>query len=164
MTNTPPPPPEQPVEPRPVSLQPTPGLPAPSSSLPQSTSLAPPPVSERAQSRQFAFDGGAGTYLGTGVLAFLITVLTLGICYPFAFVLRERWRAKHSYIEGRQLIFNGRAWGLFGLWLKWLFLSIITLGVYLFWVGPRIYRWKWENMSWAMQTPSDAPGRRIDND
>jgi len=103
----------------------------------------------RAESRQFAFDGGAGTYIGTGLLAFLITVLTLGICYPFAVVLRERWRAKHSYIDGRQLVFVGTALGLFAMWLKWLVLIIVTLGIYLFWVGPRIYRWKWENTAWA---------------
>jgi uncharacterized membrane protein YjgN (DUF898 family) len=82
-------------------------------------------------------------------------VLTLGICYPFAFVLRERWRAKHSYIDGRRLIFTGRALGLFGMWLKWFVLAIITLGIYLFWVGPRLYRWKWENTSWADRQPGE---------
>ena len=112
------------------------------------------PASSRAQTRQFAFDGGAATYLGTALLAFFITVLTLGICYPFALVLRERWRAKHSYIEGRQLVFNGSAWGLFGLWWKWLILIIITIGIYGFWVGPRLYRWRWENTSWAVQLPA----------
>jgi uncharacterized membrane protein YjgN (DUF898 family) len=106
-------------------------------------------TSKRAQTRQFAFDGGASTYIGTALLAFLITFCTLGICYPFGLVLRERWRAKHSYIEGRQLVFNGSAWGLFGLWIKWFLLIIITIGIYLFWVGPRIQRWKWENTSWA---------------
>jgi len=113
-----------------------------------------PPVpggAPRAQVRQFAFDGGAGTYFGTALLGLVITVCTLGLCYPFAVVLRERWRAKHSYIEGRQLAFTGSAWGLFGLWWKWLILIIITLGIYAFWVGPRIYRWKWENTSWAVQ-------------
>ena len=96
-------------------------------------------------SGRFQFDGGAGTYLGTGILAVLITVLTLGIAYPFALVLRERWRAKHSYIDGQRLVFTGTGMGLFGNWLKWLLLSIITLGIYLFWVGPRIAQWKWEH-------------------
>lgn len=107
----------------------------------------------RAQTRQFAFTGGAGTYFGTALLGLLITVLTLGICYPFALVLRERWRAKHSYIEGRQLVFTGSAWALFGNWIKWLLLMVITVGIYGFWVGPRIARWKWENTSWAHQYP-----------
>lgn len=82
---------------------------------------------------------------------FLVTLLSFGLLYPFALVLRERWRAKHFYIEGRQLTFNGSAWGVFGLWWKWLTLIIITIGIYSFWVTPRIYRWKWEHTSWAQQ-------------
>ncbi len=98
-----------------------------------------------AKSGRFRFDGGAATYVGTGILAALITLCTFGVCYPFALVLRERWRAKHSYVDGFPLVFTGSAWALFGNWLKWLLLSIVTLGIYLFWVGPRIQRWKWEH-------------------
>lgn len=99
-----------------------------------------------ARTGRFTFDGGAATYIGTGILAFLITVFTLGICYPFALVLRERWRSKHSYIDGQRLVFTGSAIALFGLWIKWFFLIVITLGIYMFWVGPRIASWKWEHM------------------
>jgi uncharacterized membrane protein YjgN (DUF898 family) len=98
-----------------------------------------------AKSGRFRFDGGAATFIGTGILAVLVTICTVGICYPFALVLRERWRAKHSYIDGFPLVFTGSAWALFGNWLKWLLLSIITIGIYLFWVGPRIQQWKWEH-------------------
>jgi uncharacterized membrane protein YjgN (DUF898 family) len=104
-------------------------------------------------SKRFTFDGGAATYVGTALLGLLITVLTLGICYPFAIVLRQRWRAKHSYIDGKQLIFTGSAWGLFGHWIKWFLLSLITVGIYLFWVGPRIQKWIWENTDFAVTTP-----------
>jgi len=117
-----------------------------------------------AKSGRFTFDGGAATYVGTALLGFLITVLTLGVCYPFALVLGERWRAKHSYIDGRQLIFTGSAWSLFGNWLKWLALSIITIGVYLFWVGPRIQKWKWEHRDFAgaaLLLPSPDSSRAV---
>ena len=63
---------------------------------------------------RFQFEGGAATYVGTAILGFLITLCTLGICYPFALVLKERWRAKHSYIDGQRLVFTGSAVGLFG--------------------------------------------------
>ncbi len=96
-------------------------------------------------SRRFTFDGGAATYIGTALLGFLITVCTLGICYPFALVLVQRWRAKQSYIDGQRLVFTGSAMGLFGNWIKWFLLCIITIGIYAFWVGPRIARWKWEH-------------------
>lgn len=26
-------------------------------------------------------------------------------------------------------------------WIKWLLLSVITLGIYLLWVMPRVHRW-----------------------
>lgn len=99
--------------------------------------------------RRFRFDGGAATYVGTGLLAFLITVLSFGFCYPFALVLRERWRAKHSYIDGHQLVFTGTGWGLFGNWVKWFLLCIVTIGIYSFWVGPRIQQWRWEHLAFA---------------
>jgi uncharacterized membrane protein YjgN (DUF898 family) len=96
-------------------------------------------------SGRFHFDGGAATYVGTGILGFLVTVCAAGVCYPFALVLRERWKAKHSYIDGQRLAFTGSAWSLFGNWLKWLLLIVITAGIYSLWVVPRITRWKWEH-------------------
>ena len=99
---------------------------------------------------RFTFDGRAASYFGTAVLGLLITVLTLGICYPFALVLIERWRCAHTYIDGQQLVFTGSAVGLFGLWIKWLFLSIITVGIYLFWVAPRVQAWKTVNTGFAV--------------
>jgi uncharacterized membrane protein YjgN (DUF898 family) len=107
-------------------------------------------------SGRFTFNGGAGTYFGTALLGFLITVLTLGICYPFALVLRERWRAKHSFVDGQQLVFTGSAWGLFGRWVLWLLLIIITIGIYSFWVAPRLARWKWESTDFAARMPAPA--------
>ena len=104
----------------------------------------------QSNSKKFTFDGGAATYLGTAILGILITIFSLGICYPFAVVLRQRWRAKHSYIDGKQLIFTGSAVGLFGHWIKWFVLIIITLGIYLLWVGPRIQKWIWENTDFAV--------------
>ncbi|MGO4589501.1 DUF898 family protein [Paenarthrobacter sp. 2TAF44] len=95
------------------------------------------------------FDGGAGDYLGTQILGFLITVFTLGICYPFALVLLERWRCKHTVLMGRRLEFSGTGIGLFGLWIKWLLLIVITIGIYSFWVVPRLQKWKTENTRFA---------------
>lgn len=102
-----------------------------------------------AKSGRFVFTGGAATYFGTAVLGFFITLLTVGICYPFALVLMERWRAKHSFIDGKRLVFTGSAIGLFGNWIKWLLLLLITLGIYGFWIAPRIQKWVWEHTDFA---------------
>lgn len=97
----------------------------------------------------YQFRGGAASWFGTQILGVLITVCTLGICYPFAVVLVERWRAKNTFLQGRQLQFIGTGMGIFGLWLKWLFLSVITLGIYTFWVYPRLMQWKVEKTVYA---------------
>jgi uncharacterized membrane protein YjgN (DUF898 family) len=97
----------------------------------------------------YQFRGGAASWFGTQILGVLITICTLGLCYPFAVVLVERWRANNTFLHGRQLQFIGTGWGIFGLWLKWLLLSIITLGIYTFWVYPRLMQWKVENTVYA---------------
>ncbi len=109
------------------------------------------------KSKAFYFDGGAATYVGTAILAWLITFFTAGILYPYSVVLYQRWRAKHTYINGYRLIFVGSAWALFGNWIKWFFLIIITFGIYSFWVIPRITKWKTENTDFdPAWTPDSA--------
>ena len=102
-----------------------------------------------AKDGRFKFTGGAGTFWGTALLGFAITLCTLGICYPFAVVLMQRWRAKHSTIDGQQLAFTGSAIGLFGLWIWWWLLILITFGIYSFWVFPRVQQWTWEHTTFA---------------
>lgn len=112
-------------------------------------------------SRHFTFDGGAATYVGTLLLSVLITVVTFGLAYPFALVLQKRWVAKHTFIDGHQLVFTGSAIGLFGNWLKWFLLTIVTLGIYSFWVIPRLQKWVVEHTDFAEQAVAVvAPGQR----
>lgn len=101
------------------------------------------------RSEHFTFDGGAGTYLGTGLLAFIITVASFGIAYPYALVLRQRWRAKHTLIDGRRLTFTGTGTGLFFTWIKWFLLVLVTFGIYSLWVGPRVQQWVVEHTDFA---------------
>jgi uncharacterized membrane protein YjgN (DUF898 family) len=102
-----------------------------------------------AKSKNFVFDGGAGTYLGTSILAVVIIVCTLGIAYPYALVLMQRWKAKHTYIKGFQLKFTGTGIGLLAQWIKWFLLCLITFGIYGFWVYPRLQRWIIEHTDFA---------------
>lgn len=70
-----------------------------------------------------------------------MTVLSLGICLPWAVCMLYSWETKHTVIEGRRLKFNGKAIWLFGSWIKWLLLTIITFGIYGFWVPIAIKKW-----------------------
>lgn len=89
----------------------------------------------------FTFDGGAGNYLGVAIVAFLLTVITLGIAFPWALCLKEQWRCHHTMIGGRRLKFTGSGLSLIGLWIKWFLLLIVTLGIYSFWIVPSLNKW-----------------------
>ena len=96
-------------------------------------------------SGRFYFDGGALSYLRTGLLAAIITICTFGIGFPFALVLLERWRVRHTYIDGQRLIFTGTGLGLFCLVARCLLLIMFTFGIYSFWVVPRLQGWRVEH-------------------
>ena len=88
------------------------------------------------------FDGGLLQLIGWYLLGGLVTLLTIGICYPWACCMIYNWETKHTVINGYRLQFNGKAVGLFGNWIKWFLLTIITLGIYGFWVKIKLKKWK----------------------
>jgi len=95
------------------------------------------------------FDGGLLSLIGWKILGFLVTILTLGICYPWALCMVYGWKINHTVIEGKRLKFTGSAVGLFGNWIKWFLLCIITLGIYSFWLGIALEKWKVKNTTFA---------------
>jgi uncharacterized membrane protein YjgN (DUF898 family) len=59
------------------------------------------------------------------------------------------WRINHTVIEGRRLKFTGTAIGLFGNRIKWFLLSVITIGIYSFWVFIKLEKWKVQHTIFA---------------
>ena len=95
------------------------------------------------------FDGGLLQLIGWRLLGFFITLITIGICAPWAFCMVYRWEAKHTVINGRRLVFDGKAIQLWGKWLLWLLLTLITLGIYGLWVGIKVKKWKIKHTHFA---------------
>ncbi len=87
------------------------------------------------------FDGGLLQLVGWSLLGWLVTAITLGICFPWSYTMIFRWEAHHTVINGRRLQFDGTAVQLFGLWIKWLLFIIITVGIYSFWVNIALKKW-----------------------
>ena len=101
------------------------------------------------QNEKSYFDGGLLQLIGWKILGGLVTVCTLGICYPWAFCMVYRWEAKHTVINGRRLKFTGTATQLFGNWIKWLLLTIITFGIYGFCLNIKLVKWKTKHTEFA---------------
>ncbi len=95
------------------------------------------------------FDGGLLQLIGWKLLGSIITTITLGICFPWAYCMVYGWEAKHTVVDGKRLRFDGTALQLFGNWIKWLILTIITLGIYSFWLQIALRKWKTKHTHFA---------------
>lgn len=87
------------------------------------------------------FTGGLLGMIGIGFLQVIIIVCTLGLGAPWAICLKESWYVKHTIVDGRQLTFDGTGGQLFGNYIKWLLLTIITLGIYSLWLSIKMKQW-----------------------
>ena len=69
-------------------------------------------------------------YVAIGVFAFFM--LWLGLAW--ATVISLRWEYRHTVIDGKRLSFKGKKGELWGNFLKWFFLTVLTLLIYGLWV------------------------------
>ena len=88
------------------------------------------------------FDGTLLQLIGWKIVGILVTVVTFGICFPWAYCMLYNWEISHTVVNGRRLRCTGTATGLFGMWIKWLLLCVITFGIYGFWVGISLKKWQ----------------------
>lgn len=87
------------------------------------------------------FTGSVVEEIGLKILTILVVGITFGLGTPWAVCLSEGWYAKHTIIDGHQLVFDGKGIQLFGNYIKWFFLTIITLGIYGFWLSIKMKQW-----------------------
>ncbi|SEO48546.1 hypothetical protein SAMN04488134_10823 [Amphibacillus marinus] len=104
---------------------------------------------ETRRGEQSFFDGGLAQYIGWKILGTIVTAVTFGLAYPLALTMIYGWKINHTVIEGRRLRFTGSAVGLFGHWIKWWLLTLITFGIYGFWVFIKLEDWKVRNTSFT---------------
>ncbi len=87
------------------------------------------------------FDGGYWAYIGYHLLANFVTLITLGIAYPWMCCMLQRWEAKHTVVCGKRKYFDGKGAQLFGKYILWCFLTVITLGIYGLWLSIAMRKW-----------------------
>ena len=87
------------------------------------------------------WDGGVLETLVAGIVASLMITFTCGIATPWAVCYLWNFIISHALIDGRRLSFDGTGAQLFGNWIKWFLLTVITCGIYSFWVTPRLCHW-----------------------
>ena len=92
------------------------------------------------------FDGGLLELIGWRILAFLIIGITFGIATPWAKCMLYSYQFKHTVYNGKRLKFEGTGGDLFVNYFKWIFFTIITLGIYLLFVPIKKTKWVISNL------------------
>jgi uncharacterized membrane protein YjgN (DUF898 family) len=88
------------------------------------------------------FDKGLGSWLWLMIWTTLVNVITLGIAYPWTMCAVYGWRINNQVVDGHHLCFDGTGAELFGNWIIWWFLTLITFGIYALWIPIKIIQWQ----------------------
>ena len=80
-------------------------------------------------SKTFEFRGTGFGYLWLLIWTSFVSVITLGLYFPWAYSALQRWIADNTYVNDRQLVFTGSGIQFLGHWLLIMILTFITLGL-----------------------------------
>ena len=92
------------------------------------------------------FDGSLIELIGWRLLAFLITIVTVGIAAPWGSRMLYSYQMKHTVYNGKRLKFEGTGGDLFVNQFKWVLFTIITLGIYAIFVPVKKTKWVISNI------------------
>ncbi len=95
------------------------------------------------------FDGSGLEYFVMNLVGGLLCLVTLGIASPWVICYLVGWERKHSVYSGRRLVFNGTGMQLFGKWIIWFLLTIVTCGLYGLVMGLKLEQWILSHTSFA---------------
>lgn len=96
-------------------------------------------------SKTFEFRGTGFGYLWLVIWTSFVSIITLGLFFPWAYSAQQRWIASNTYVCGRQLVFTGTGIGFLGHWILIMILTFITCGLYTPWAYCQVKRWETDN-------------------
>ncbi len=88
------------------------------------------------------FDGRLIALIGINLLTILVTTITLGFAYPAMYCFKKRWIYASTVINGYRMKFTGTGGQLFGKYILWTFLTIITIGIFALWLPIKYQKWE----------------------
>lgn len=93
----------------------------------------------------FEFRGSGFSYLWLLIWTTLLSFITLGLFFPWAYSAQQRWIASNTYVNGQPLTFQGTGLGFLGNWLLIMLLTLLTFGLYTPWAYCQLKRWETDN-------------------
>ncbi len=98
---------------------------------------------------RFSFRGQTGSFVRMFISGALLTVVTLGLYYPFFYNNIWRFLIGNTHYGTARFEFDGTGADLFGRFLLAVVLTPLTLGVYWFWFAAHRMRYMWARTAFA---------------
>lgn len=99
--------------------------------------------------KDFKFNQDVMGYLGLIIISYFLILFTLGIAFPWVVCNVQKWKAKNTTIEGRQIEFVGTGGKLFGKFIVWYLLTLVTFGIYGLWAAVKMQAWMVEHQQFV---------------
>ena len=87
------------------------------------------------------FKGNVITFGLFNLLWGLLNLITLGILIPWTTSWKYKYYAERTTYSGKKVTFDGKGIQLLGRWVLWELLSIVTLGIYAFFMAIALKKW-----------------------
>lgn len=85
--------------------------------------------------------GGLLSHFFINLWAAILVIVSLGLLTPYVICKKQRYKASRTYISGEKMVFRGKSMQLFGKFLLWWFLSIITFGLFMLFMITSVKKW-----------------------
>ncbi len=81
------------------------------------------------------------------------SILSLGFAAPWLICYKQKYMTAHTYINGKKQYFDGKGSQLFGHYMLWLLLSVVTFGVFSYAMPAKIHAFIIEHTHFEGETP-----------
>ncbi len=98
--------------------------------------------------KHFEFTGTPGAFF----VNFFVSVLMIYIPFvgfAMSFNYRNKWLANNIKIDGRPLSYSAKLGETWVMLIVGLLLTMVTFGIYIFWFGPKVYRYIFDHTTYA---------------
>lgn len=92
-------------------------------------------------SKKSYYDGKIFSLAVLLVFSKLLELITFGLAAPWTQCQKEKYYSSHTVVSGHRLSFDGKGSRLFGKQWLWLLLTLLTFGIYAFWLSFYQKRW-----------------------
>ena len=88
------------------------------------------------------FEGSVIAFIGITLLTNFLTGISLGFAFPAMYCFKKRWIYLNTVVNGYRLRFTGTGGQLFGKYLLWMLLTLLTCGVFALWLPVKYQQWE----------------------